>query len=86
MRWGTPISIRANKENVNPSEITNRYYNEFKYCFDKLGFSYDLYSRADDKYHKTEVHSGPFQPNPSVSFFYILDPNGLKIQFVENIK
>ena len=33
-----------------------------------------------------EVHSGPFQPNPSVSFFFILDPNGLKIQFVENIK
>ena len=29
------------------------------------------------------VHSGPFQPNPHVKFFYILDPNGLKIQFVE---
>jgi lactoylglutathione lyase len=31
-----------------------------------------------------EVHSGPFQPNPHVKFFYILDPNGLKIQLVEN--
>ncbi len=31
------------------------------------------------------VHSGPFQPNPHVKFFYVLDPNGLKIQFVENI-
>lgn len=30
-----------------------------------------------------EIHSGPFQPNPSTKFFYILDPNGLKIQFVE---
>ena len=30
------------------------------------------------------VHSGPFQPNPHVKFFYILDPNGLLIQFVEN--
>lgn len=30
------------------------------------------------------VHSGPFQPNPHVAFFYVLDPNGLKIQFVEN--
>lgn len=30
-----------------------------------------------------EVHSGPFKPNPSTSFFFVLDPNGLKIQFVE---
>lgn len=29
------------------------------------------------------VHSGPFKPNPSIQFFYILDPDGLKIQFVE---
>lgn len=31
------------------------------------------------------VHSGPFQPNPHIKFFYVLDPNGLKIQFSENI-
>ena len=29
------------------------------------------------------VYSGPHQPNPQIRFFYILDPNGLKIQFVE---
>lgn len=28
---------------------------------------------------------GPFQPDPSVKFIYITDPNGVKIQFVENI-
>ena len=27
---------------------------------------------------------GPFQPNPHTKFFYVTDPNGLKIQFVEN--
>lgn len=32
------------------------------------------------------IHSGPFQPNPHVRFFYVLDPNGLKIQVVENTK
>jgi len=32
-----------------------------------------------------DVYSGPFQPNPHIKFFYVLDPNGLKIQFVENI-
>ena len=52
---GTPISIRAQNENISPEEITNRYHNEFKYCFDKLGFSYDLYSRTDDKYHEEEI-------------------------------
>lgn len=31
------------------------------------------------------IHSGPFQPNPHTKFFYVLDPNGLKIQFIENI-
>ena len=31
-----------------------------------------------------EIHSGPFQPNPTTKFIYILDPNGLKIQFIEH--
>ncbi|NLK05931.1 MAG: VOC family protein, partial [Spirochaetales bacterium] len=30
-----------------------------------------------------EIYAGPFSPNPYVRFFYILDPNGVKIQFVE---
>lgn len=33
-----------------------------------------------------EVHSGPFQPIPHTRFFFVLDPNGLKIQFVEERK
>jgi lactoylglutathione lyase len=33
-----------------------------------------------------EIHSGPFQPNEHLKFFYIIDPNGLKIQLVENIR
>lgn len=32
-----------------------------------------------------EITSGPFQPNPSTKFFFITDPNGMKIQFVENL-
>ena len=31
------------------------------------------------------VHSGPFQPNPSIRFIYVQDPDGLKIQLVENL-
>jgi lactoylglutathione lyase len=32
------------------------------------------------------IASGPHQPNPMVKFFYILDPDGLRVQFVENVK
>lgn len=32
------------------------------------------------------IHSGPFQPNPGIKFMYVLDPNGLKVQFVERIR
>lgn len=31
-----------------------------------------------------EILSGPFEPNPHTRFFYVNDPNGMKIQFVEN--
>lgn len=30
-----------------------------------------------------QIAGGPFQPNPNTRFFYALDPNGMKIQFVE---
>ena len=32
-----------------------------------------------------EIHSGPFQPNPNIRFFFVLDPNGYKIQLVEEM-
>jgi lactoylglutathione lyase len=36
------------------------------------------------KQNGVEPITGLLQPNPHVRFFYVLDPNGLKIQFVEN--
>ena len=32
------------------------------------------------------IASGPVQPNPHVRYFFIKDPNGMMVQFVENIK
>ena len=32
-----------------------------------------------------EIESGPVQPNPHVKFFFVKDPNGVRIQFVQNI-
>lgn len=52
---GTPISVRAKKEHVKPEEIAGYYHNEFKNCFEGLGFSYDLYCSTEDEFHKKEV-------------------------------
>jgi lactoylglutathione lyase len=32
------------------------------------------------------VDAGPMQPNPHVRFFFVRDPNGMRIQLVENIR
>jgi len=53
--YGTPVSIRAKKENKSPEEISSYYHNEFCYCFDKLGFSYDLYGKTSSDEHKSFV-------------------------------
>ena len=52
-----------------------------------LGFVVDSVE-AHMEYLKSKgisIIAGPFQPNPTIKFFYVLDPNGLRIQFVENI-
>jgi methionyl-tRNA synthetase len=48
---GTPITIRAKQEGVSPKVIADRYHQEFKDCFSKLGFSYDTYTRTDTEHH-----------------------------------
>jgi methionyl-tRNA synthetase len=54
---GTPISIRANQENTTTEAIANRYHQEFVECFQKLGFTYDLYTRTDAKHHHKSVQT-----------------------------
>lgn len=31
------------------------------------------------------IYSGPFKPNPHITYFFVKDPNGLKVQFVQNL-
>jgi methionyl-tRNA synthetase len=52
---GTPITLRAKKEGVEPGIISNRFHQEFSDCFNRLGFSYDHYGRTDSEDHKTFV-------------------------------
>ncbi len=52
---GTPITVRAKKENKTPKEIAEAYHKEFKKCFEDMQFSYDLYTETEDEYHKERV-------------------------------
>jgi len=50
-----------------------------------LGFEVDSVDKkmAELKEKGVEIIAGPISPNPHIVFFYVLDPNGLRIQFAE---
>lgn len=51
---GMAITMRARKEGVEPQEIVDRYHSMIKESFEKLGVSFDIYSRTSNKtHHKT---------------------------------
>lgn len=52
---GTPVSIRAKAKRCSPQQISGRYHEEFRRCFEKLGFSYDVYGCTSQKEHKEFV-------------------------------
>ena len=54
---GTPISIRAKSEGVSTKEIADRYHQEFVTTFNRLGFTYDLYTRTDSPNHHEVVQA-----------------------------
>ena len=56
---GTPVTIRAKQENRTPREISDFYHGEFTDCFQRLGFSYDVYTKTSSAEHRsfvTEFH------------------------------
>ncbi|MAT39848.1 MAG: methionine--tRNA ligase [Ectothiorhodospiraceae bacterium] len=51
---GVSILISANKEGVTPKEIIDRYHNSNKMAFERVGMSFDNYSRTSlDIHHET---------------------------------
>ena len=66
---GTPIQLRARQEGRSPQAIADYYHKEFEACFKELGFSYDLYNRTDDSYHK-EFVSGFFHKLLDSGYIY----------------
>lgn len=52
---GTPIEVKALKENKNPKDIVDECHKAFSKDWKDLGMSYDLFNRTDDDYHKEFV-------------------------------
>ena len=48
---GTPITVRADAEEVTPSEIVERYHDEFCRQWEMLGISWDLYTTTGTRNH-----------------------------------
>ncbi|WP_248927900.1 methionine--tRNA ligase [Paenibacillus hamazuiensis] len=48
---GTPVAVQAIQEGVSPGDIADRYHREFLDCFERLGFTFDLYTRTDQPFH-----------------------------------
>lgn len=49
---GVPISISARKKGVSPQEIIDEYHNINKKSLEKLGMSFDIFSRTSSPLHK----------------------------------
>ncbi len=48
---GVPITIKARKEGVTPQDIVDKYHNIIKSSFERLGMSFDIYSRTTSPTH-----------------------------------
>lgn len=48
---GVPITIKARKEGITPQQVVDRYHNIIKNSFEKLGMSFDIYSRTSSEMH-----------------------------------
>lgn len=52
---GTPVTMKAKEEGITPLEATIKYHDEFKRCFDSLGFSFDVFEKTHSDYHESKV-------------------------------
>ncbi len=67
---GVPILLRARGENVSPQVIVDRYHDQIKRAFERLGMSFDYYGRTSSKVHRTT----------SQDFFRVLLQKGLLVK------
>lgn len=67
--------------------ISDPNFKAFSEC-QSISFGFEVESIEEKikliKEKGLEVHKGPVQPNEKIRYFYVKDPDGINIQFVEN--
>ncbi len=53
---GTPITVEADEEGVDPAEIVDRYHPRFLEQWERLGISFDLFTTTMTDNHREVVH------------------------------
>ncbi len=74
----TKVELIKNDRNMNPE-----YGRDIS-----LGFEVESIEKEMERIKGKGIIEiqGPYQPSPMIKFIYITDPNGVKIQLVENIQ
>ena len=49
---GVPITIKARKEGITPQQVVDRYHEIIKRSFERLGMSFNIYSRTSSPTHR----------------------------------
>jgi len=49
---GVPITIAADKENITPQDVVDRFHPQLKGSFEKMGIEFDYYGRTSSDIHK----------------------------------
>lgn len=52
---GTPITVRAEQEGIDPQDVVDRYHAVFLDCWDRLGISFDLFTTTGTDNHREVV-------------------------------
>ncbi|MDR0511264.1 MAG: methionine--tRNA ligase [Rikenellaceae bacterium] len=74
---GVPITIKARREGVAPQDVVDKYHNMIKNSFEKLGISFDIYSRTTSEEHyrtaseffRTLYDKGAFVEQTSMQYY-----------------
>lgn len=53
---GTPITVRAEQEGKSPAEVAELYHNSFLGSWERLGISFDLFTRTGTENHAQVTH------------------------------
>ncbi|MDD4143788.1 MAG: class I tRNA ligase family protein, partial [Prolixibacteraceae bacterium] len=48
---GVPITLKAKNEGITPQDVVDKFHNLIKESFEKLGISFDIYSRTTSPVH-----------------------------------